>query len=1224
MVLLWGTEGVMLYNDGYAVFAGSRHPGLLGARVLEGWPEVADFNRQVMEAGLSGKTLTFRDQRLVLLRHGQPEDVWMDLYYSPVVGETSKPDGVLAVVVETTERIRAETKRSEAESALRNSEERLTFALEASRGAGAWVWEIPGDRVYASPEFARLFSVDPDRAAGGAPLSDFVGGIHPDDREWVGEKIQHCVRIAGDFAEEYRLLLADGTVRWIFARGRAYHDDQGQPLRFPGVVFDITERKQIQDAVRESEQRFRAIFEQAPIGIVLTSREGQILEANRAFLTMLGRTMDELKDRNSAHITYPEDHGVAARFFEGLWTGSSSTVSVEKRYVNKDGRIVWARVSGTISAGSNRETAQVIAMVEDISRQKRAHEHLLVQYAANRALAGASGFDDVFARLLDAVGRNLGLRAGALWLLDADSETLSRRAVWPPQTAPASSKAAESRPGLLKRGEGLPGRVWQTGQPFWMEQAPLPDNLTPAEPGVPEQPHSALAFPMTGDAGALLGVFEFSSFTPLPADWELLQILTAVGQQAGQSFQRRRAEDQLLEQARLSALGADVGKALTQRDSLPEILHLCAEAFVQHLDAAFARVWTLNESAQVLELQASAGLYTHLNGPHARVPVGKFKIGLIAAERQPHLTNDVTQDPRVSDQEWARREGMVAFAGYPLIVDDRLVGVMALFARHTLGPDALKAMGSVSSSIALGIQRKHAEQDLVAAKEAAESANKAKSQFLAAMSHELRTPLNAIIGYSEMLQEEVSELGADVLHPDLQKIHSAGRHLLGLINDVLDLSKVEAGKMELFVEECDVMTLLEDVAGTAQGLAHINNNELRTVFHNPPGMIRTDSTKLRQSLLNLLSNACKFTRNGTIVVEAERLSRGDQDWLRFVVSDTGIGISPVQFERLFEPFSQADASTARMFGGTGLGLALTRRLCRLMGGDIKGESEPGAGSRFTIELPADAPQDESFAQPASSSTLPGFAPHGAVLVVDDDPTARHLIQRALGREGFRTVGASSGPEALRLARNAQPCAITLDVMMPGMDGWQVLGHLKADPLLADIPVVMVTVVEDRNLAYSLGATEYLMKPIDRERLVRVLRRYPCPAPPCIVLVVDDDADQRHLMRHLLESEGWHVTEAANGAEALVRMAETIPELILLDLLMPGMDGFELVDAMKKSPSRNRIPIVVLTSKDITEEDRARLNGGVARILEKGAIAREELAAEIHQFLNDRQHPEVAS
>ncbi|MDP9169732.1 MAG: PAS domain S-box protein, partial [Acidobacteriota bacterium] len=690
----------------------------------------------------------------------------------------------------------------------------------------------------------------------------------------------------------------------------------------------------------------------------------------------------------------------------------------------------------------------------------------------------------------------------------------------------------------------------------------------------------------------------------------------------------RREDSHLLrERVRLSALGADVGSALAHGRGLPESLRFCTDAIVNHLGVAFARIWVISEDGSTLVLQASSGMYTHIDGAHARVPVGRFKIGLIAQEHAPHLTNNVLTDPRVGDKEWARREKMVAFAGYPLIVEGRIAGVVALFSRHQLGNDTLDALASISNSIAVGIerkrgeaalrasearkasiletaldciitidhqsrilefnpaaertfgykrdevvgrllsetiippafrqghleglarylntgtavvlgrrieirgmrsdgtefpvelatnriasdgpaiftatlrditQRKQAEQELREAKEAAEQANQAKSEFLAGMSHELRTPLNAIIGYGEMLQEEAQELGVEALLPDLGKIHSAGKHLLGLINSVLDLSKIEAGKMDLYIESFSPRSLIEEVVAVSKPLVEKNGNTLEVRIDPKPAMIRSDRGKLRQCLFNLLSNAGKFTANGVVTLESGQAEDGS---LELRVTDSGIGLTDDQLAAIFAPFQQADSSIKQRYGGTGLGLALTRRFCELMGGEVSAASEHGRGSQFTMRLPLSPPRGEEQAAPDAAESSPARrqgSGAGSVLIIDDDPIARHLIEHVVRREGFGVLTASDGETGLRIAREMIPSLITLDVMMPRMDGWGVLAALKADPLLRDIPVIMLSMIDDRNLGFTLGAADYLIKPVGREQLLGALRRYACPSAPCTV------------------------------------------------------------------------------------------------------------------------------
>lgn len=502
--------------------------------------------------------------------------------------------------------------------------------------------------------------------------------------------------------------------------------------------------------------------------------------------------------------------------------------------------------------------------------------------------------------------------------------------------------------------------------------------------------------------------------------------------------------------------------------------------------------------------------------------------------------------------------------------------------------------------------------ELSIARDEALAANRAKSVFLANMSHELRTPLNAIIGYSSLVLGGTYGPVTDLQADRLKRVSDNGNHLLNLINDVLDLSKIEAGKMELFLETFEISNLLESAVESARPLALKNGDTLEIHISDQLGKMKADLTKVRQILFNLLSNAAKFTEHGTITLTATEVYRGEERWFKFEVHDTGIGMSRETQDRIFLEFMQADASTTRKYGGTGLGLAISRRFCEMMGGSISVASEPDKGSVFTVWLPATVippkerePEQEPIPMPAR----PAVSHDGeTVLVIDDDATVRDLMTQYLIEEGYQVVTASRGEEGLKLAKELKPDLITLDVMMPEMDGWGVLALLKADPELADIPVIMLTIIDNKRMGFALGASEYLTKPVRPERLREVLKKY--LRPPSAILVVEDEESTRLMMVDMLKQEGWEVHEAENGRVALEQMEKHHPQLVLLDLMMPEMDGFEFLDLARHHEEWRHVPIVVVTAMTLTPEDRQFLNGQVQRILQKGAYDRDTLLKEI--------------
>ncbi len=509
------------------------------------------------------------------------------------------------------------------------------------------------------------------------------------------------------------------------------------------------------------------------------------------------------------------------------------------------------------------------------------------------------------------------------------------------------------------------------------------------------------------------------------------------------------------------------------------------------------------------------------------------------------------------------------------------------------------------------------QQQLEDARLEAVAASGAKSQFLASMSHELRTPLNAIIGYSEMLAEDADDMGFGEAREDLEKIMSSGRHLLALINDVLDLSKIEAGKMELYVETFSLRSLLEEVVATVKPLVDKNGNKLGVKLELDDDEIETDKTKLRQNLFNLLSNASKFTKQGRIDLNVDQFIKDGLTWYRFSVADTGIGMTPEQTERLFDAFVQAEQSTTRDFGGTGLGLAIAQQFTKMMGGEITVQSQSGVGSTFSFEIPARTVETSVGTEETSK---PVCSDQGVVLIIDDEEPARAALAEIVQREGYATLLANSATMGLELIRTHKPDAIILDVIMPGRDGWSLLKEIKSDPELCEIPVILVTIVPDRDMGLAFGAVEHLTKPISAEQLVSTLNRI-ARNNPRDVLIVDDDASTRTLFRRILVREGWRVHEASDGQRALTQLQTRRPTLMLLDIMMPEQDGFDVLRALRGQSDLADLPVIVITSKDLSRQELDWLKAHASDVIRKGADGRAELIAALQRHLKDLNQTE---
>jgi GAF domain-containing protein/CheY-like chemotaxis protein/anti-sigma regulatory factor (Ser/Thr protein kinase) len=724
-------------------------------------------------------------------------------------------------------------------------------------------------------------------------------------------------------------------------------------------------------------------------------------------------------------------------------------------------------------------------------------------------------------------------------------------------------------------------------------------------------------------SGSVFGAIDLQDKRPNIFKESDLRLLTTLANSMTVALENARLFEETQRHAREMSALTEVGSDISATLDLSDVLERIAAHALDLLDVSDSALFLPDESGETMKGFVALGSIAEQVMAITVVP-GQGILGHMWQNREAEVINDALSDPRAQTIAGTVTQADERMMATPLLSGSDVVGMMAVWRRgEPFDEDDLRFLNGLSRQAAIAIQNARLYSDAAIARAEAERANEAKSTFLANMSHELRTPLNAIIGFTRIVQRKAKGQLPEKQVDNLGKVLSSGEHLLNLINTILDIAKIEAGRMDLTPSNFPVGPLIEATANTSQPLLKPGVKLNKDIAAGLP-LIHSDQDKLKQIMLNLLSNAAKFTHKGSITIRAT----SDGETLAVDVIDTGIGISEEAMDRIFEEFQQADSSTTRQYGGTGLGLPISKHLAKLLGGDLLVKSEEGVGSTFTIVIPVDidqvstgSPQPTEKGQEAGRQSgeviEDGDDPSRLVLAIDDSADVIYMVQEHLDEAGFKVLGAQTGAEGLDLARRIRPAAITLDVILPDMDGWQVLHALKTDPITKDIPVILLTILDKQTLGLQLGAADYLVKPIDPKLLLATLERLIPPSESDhTLLVVDDDEAVHDLVSQLLEKEPYQVRAAVDGLDALQKIEEEKPDAILLDLLMPRLDGFGLLAKLRASASTANIPVVVLTAKRLTSQETAVLASSAQQIIQKQGLAAEELVKELGRVLRD--------
>jgi signal transduction histidine kinase/DNA-binding response OmpR family regulator len=704
---------------------------------------------------------------------------------------------------------------------------------------------------------------------------------------------------------------------------------------------------------------------------------------------------------------------------------------------------------------------------------------------------------------------------------------------------------------------------------------------------------------------------------PITVKLSVVNLLQTIGNQIGFTIENARlfeqtqiSEKTLRRQNEYLATSAEIGRLVTSTLDLETLFSQTVTLIHERFGFSHAAIFTIEETGFNAVLKSATGSAGEemLKNRHS-LPVGSRSIvGTVSSTGNSLVVNNTSLDPIFRPNPLLPNTH--SEAAIPLRIGKRIVGVIDLQSNEidAFTQADISILLALADQVAVAIDNARSYELAQEAINELRELDRLKSQFLANMSHELRTPLNSIIGFSRVIIKGIDGPVSDLQEQDLSAIYNSGQHLLRLINDILDLSKIDAGKMELAFDDVNISELLQSVIPTVNGLIKEKHIGLKQNIEPDIPIVRADAMRIRQVMINLLSNAAKFTEEGTITISAtvEPRQNGQKEVV-IKVSDTGAGIAAEDRGKLFQPFSQVDSSPTRKTGGTGLGLSISRRLVELHGGQIDVTSEIGKGSTFYFTLPL--PKDTE-----GRSNLDGQRDEKIILAIDDDVQVISLYERFLQPQGYQVVALTDPSQAVERARQLKPYAITLDVMMPGRDGWTVLAELKKDPDTHPIPIIVCSILDEGEKGFSLGASDYLVKPILEEDLLNALERLDGFGDIQDVLVIDDNANDLHLMEKILQQGQYNPILAHGGPQGWEILSSKAPHAVILDLFMPDLDGFAILEKLRTTPELIDIPVIVVSGIELTAEHQNQLKDFGQNLIQKGSLSEHELLTSLDKAL----------